>query len=129
MSGDIEKAAGRYWAAYHFIVDDLLQNGYMEGFSKEVSNGRYDIGRDKRIRLARKKAKEMLKSTMSSYKPLNFSNKSLTGRDHRNRFFKTIGKEKAEMIKAVEERHGKMYRLLLKEIKAQDRKYKYSTAF
>ena len=129
MSGDTEKAAGRYWAAYHFIVNDLLKRGYMDGFSKEASEGRTNISRRRREALARKKAKKMLKSTINSYKPLNFSSKSLTGRDHRNRFFSILTENQKNMVKEIEDRHRTEYRLFLKEIRNQDRKYKYSKMF
>jgi len=71
----------------------------------------------------------MLKSTINSYKPLNFSSKSLTGRDHRNRFFSILTENQKNMVKEIEDRHRTEYRLFLKEIRNQDRKYKYSKMF
>ena len=76
---DLEKAAKRYWAAYHFILDD------------EYMNGAYSDVEDPYLRelYARKEAKKALKASVNSYRPMRFSDSTPKGRQYRKQFEKS----------------------------------------
>lgn len=117
---DLTKAAERYWAAYHYVVDD------------EYANGAYSDVEDPHMRelYARKEATKALKSTVNSYRPMRFSDKG-KGARYRKQFEKRY-KGNAElwnMITSTEQKYRTLERLFWDEVYRLDAERRYSTQF
>ena len=118
---DLEKAAKRYWAAYHFILDD------------EYMNGAYSDVEDPYLRelYARKEAKKALKASVNSYRPMRFSDSTPKGRQYRKQFEKRYksNPEIWNMITSTEQKYRTLERLFWDEVYRLDSKHRYSTQF